>query len=78
MILLNQEKLKYKSEGRIGKESDLSSAELNKKVSEVKYLQKIIDELVNVVGIKDYKKSIGESLKLSILELQKELSKSRS
>lgn len=62
----------------MGKESESSFLELTKKVSEVKYLQKIIDETANVLGIRDYKKSVGECLKMSILELQKELSKSRS
>lgn len=44
---------------RHGKDSDLTNLELNKKISEVKYLQKIIDDSVNVLGIKDYKKSVG-------------------
>lgn len=31
-----------------------------------------------MLGIKDYKKSVGESLKLGILDLQRELSRSKS
>lgn len=56
----------------------MSNLELNKKISEVKYLQKIIDDSVNVLGIRDYKKSIGDSLKFGILELQRELAKYKS
>ena len=63
---------------RLGKDSDLSSLEINKKISEVKYLQKIIDDSISVLGIRDYKKSVGESLKYGILELQREVAKSKS
>lgn len=56
----------------------MTNLELNKKISEVKYLQKIIDDSVNVLGIKDYKKSVGESLKSGILQLQRQLAKSKS
>jgi predicted nucleic acid-binding Zn-ribbon protein len=47
----------------------------------VKYLQKIIDDSINVLGvgiIRDYKKSVGESLKFGIMELQRELAKSKA
>lgn len=37
----------------------MPNLELSKKVSEVKYLQKIIDDSINVLGIRDYKKSVG-------------------
>lgn len=37
----------------------MTNLELSKKNSEVKYLQKIIDDSVNVLGIRDYKKSVG-------------------
>lgn len=49
----------------------MNSLELSKKTSEVKYLQKIINESVSVLGIKEYKKSVGESLRSGILELQR-------
>jgi len=41
-------------------------------------LQKIIDDSVCVLGIKDYKKSLGESLKTGIIDLQRELAKAKS
>lgn len=47
----------------------------------MKYLQKIIDDSINVLGvgiIRDYKKSVGESLKFGIMELQRELAKSKA
>lgn len=44
-------------------------------------MQKIIDDSINVLGvgiIRDYKKSVGESLKFGIMELQRELAKSKA
>lgn len=48
-----------KNEFKSGKEVDTLNLQLSKKNSEVKYLQKIIDDSVNALGIRDYKKSVG-------------------
>jgi hypothetical protein len=41
-------------------------------------LQKIIDDSITVLGFKDCKKSLGESLKTGIIELQRELARAKS
>lgn len=55
-------------------------AEYNKKLMEIKYLQKQFDDLSMVFGNIEYnnKKSVGEGIRAGITDLQRELAKTRT
>ena len=59
---------------------EVSVAEYNKKLMEIKYLQKQFDDLSMVFGNIEYnnKKSVGEGIRAGITDLQRELAKTRT
>lgn len=58
----------------------MSTSDYNKKLMEIKYLQKQFDDLAMVFGNLELtnKKSVGEGIRAGITELQRELARTKS